>query len=218
MNTKKPKTRTVQSEDSIESLNRLTGDFKKAAVQESKNLVHDLWRQVLKPSDMPEVKESQNQKQQQTKRAGDLKPGEELSLKEEEKQLRAIEPAINYIQEIVHAERKVQARDQHETKIKIQEIIIEIRKLTKSSKELAVQFKDIEKMEYVPENAGKYHANFVEWVLSMVRSARERVDNAISWTNAIKSKKSQKQYWSLFKKHGTKFALSGERYMVTQTG
>lgn len=210
---KKPKQKIIQTEDSIEALKGLPGSAKKVFTEQGKNVVNDIWRQMLRPDSMPESKA--NQPQRQAQKGGDLKPGEELNLKEK---LKAIEPAINYIQEIVHAERKVRTQDEHETKVRIQEIMFEIKKLTKSSKELAIEFKDIEKMEYVPQNAGKYHANFVEWVLSMVRSARERVDNAISWTNTLKSKRSQRTYWNMFKKHGTSFGLSGERVVATQAG
>lgn len=210
---KKPKHKVVQSEDSIEALNRIPDAFIKAFADEGKKAISDAWKKQLIPHSKNE--EEQNPEHRSAK-SGDLKPGEELDLTE--KKLQAIEPAINYIQEILHAERKVQVKDDQETKVKIQEIIIEIKKLTNSSRELAIEFKDIEKMEQVPQNAGKYHANFVEWVLSMVKSARERVDNAISWTNAIKNKKSQKTYWNLFKKHGTSFGLSSERLVATQVG
>lgn len=210
---KKPKQKAVQTEDSIEALNRIPDAFIKAFADEGKKAISDAWKKQLIPHSKNE--QEQNPEHQSTK-SGELKPGEEVDLTE--RKLQAIEPAINYIQEILHAERNVRVKGDQETKVKIQEIMIQIKELTKSSKELAVQFKDIEKTEYVPQNAGKYHSNFVEWVLSMVRSARERVDNALSWTNALKSKKSQRTYWNLFKKHGTSFGLSGERVMATQTG
>lgn len=212
---KKQKQKNAQTEDSIEALKGISGSIKKAAVQEGRNIIHDMWKQALRPSSMSQAEAKEPQKQPQ--KAGDLKPGEELSLKEEKKQLH-IEPGIDYVREIVHAERKIQAEESHEIKMRMQEIIIEIKKLTKSSKELEVEFKDVQQIERIPQNAGKYHANFVEWLLSMVRGARERVDNAISWTSAIKGKKQQRQYWSLFKKHGTSFGLSGERVVATQVG
>lgn len=210
---KKTKQKTIQTEDSIEALKRLPSDFKSAVTSEGKNIVSDLWKQVLKPGAMYENQAS-------SENSGELKPGEEVDLRKIEKQpqLQAIEPGINYAREIIEAGKHTEVKEQQQTKVRIQEIIIEIKRLTKSSKELAIQFKDVEKMEQMPANAGKYHTNFVEWVLSMIKSAREKVDNTLAWTTALKSKKSQKQYWALFKKHGTSFALSTERYAVTQTG
>lgn len=212
---KKTKQKVIQTEDSIEAFKGLPGEFQKAMAVEGRNLISGLWKQALRPSDLPETRAKDSQKTPQ--KAGDLRPGEELNLKEE-KQVQRVEPGINYAREIIHAERKVEAKEQHQTKMRIQEIIIEIKKLTKSSKELAVQFKDVQNLEHIPEGAGKYHANFVEWVLSMIRSAREKVDNTLSWTTALHSKKKQKSYWSLYKKHGTTFGLSGERAVAQQVG
>lgn len=195
----------------IEAFKDIGGTAKKATDEAVKGAVSDLWKQMLGKGEYAQT-EAKDEKVQ-----GELKPGEELDLRREKK-VQAIEPGIDYAREIVHSERKIRAEESHESKMRMQEIIIEIKKLTKSSQELSAQFKDIEKIDYIPANAGKYHANFVEWVLSMVRSARERVDNAITWTTAIKGKKKQKQYWSLFKKHGTSFGLSGERVVSTQVG
>ncbi|HKC14779.1 MAG TPA: DUF5660 family protein [Patescibacteria group bacterium] len=196
---------THQTQDSFEAVKELPGSVKKSIVEDlGKGLVSDLWEQLLNPNPKTEKAKS-----------GDLKMGEELDLRE--KKLAHVEPGIDYSREIVHAEKRIHAEAEHETKVRIQEILIEIKKLTNSSKELEVQFKDIA-VEQIPQEAGKYHANFVEWVLSMIRSAQERVDSAVSWTAALKGKKNQKQYWSLFKKHGTTFGLSGERVVATQVG
>lgn len=197
-----------QTVDSREILKDLPNEIKNTLVdQAGKDLMFDLWSQMLGTKD---------KHQAQQPKAGDLKPGEEVSLKEEKK-LHNVEPGINYAREIVHGEKRIHAQNEQQTKARIQDILIEIKKLTNSSKELQVQFKEVV-MEQVPTDAGKYHTNFVEWVLVMIRSARERVDNAVSWTSAMKSKRGQRQYWSLFKKHGTSFGLSGERVVATQVG
>ena len=212
---KKTKQKIIQTEDSIEALKGLPGNVRKAMVEEGKNVVSDVWKRFLNPNPKSEQQNLQN-----TQNSRELKPGEEVDLrkKAEKPQLLPIEPGINYAREIIHAEKRIQTQNQHETKVRMQEIIIEIKKLTKSSKELSVQFRDIEKIDHIPANAGKYHENFVAWVLSMIRSAREKVDNTLSWTTALHGKKKQKQYWSLFKKHGTSFGLSSERVVATQVG
>ena len=196
-----------QTVDSIEAIKELPKEVKNTLFdQAGKDLLSDLWSQML----------GAKEAHQTPSKGGDLKPGEEINLKQEVKA--AVEPAINYAREIIHAEKQVEVEDQRETKARIQEILVEIKKITASSKELAIEFKDVEKLDTIPANAGKYHANFVEWVLSMIVTARKRVESAVSWTNAMKSKKNQRQYWSLFKKHGTSFGLSGERVVATQVG
>lgn len=206
---KKQKQNINQTVDSIEAIKDLGSEIKKEADDALKGAVSDLWKQMLGKGEYAQT-ETKDKKQ------GELKPGEELDLRTEKKYVN-IEPGLNYTREVIHGERKIEAKENHETKIKIQEILIEIRKLTASSKELEIQFKDVT-IEQIPQGAGKYHSNFVEWVLVMVRSARERVDHAVTWTGALKGKKNQKQYWSLFKKHGTSFGLSGERVVATQVG
>lgn len=201
-----------QTVDSIEAIKELPKEVKNTLFdQAGKDLLSDLWSQMLGT----ETKSS-SLASEANKRGGDLNPGQEIDLKQEIKA--AVEPAINYVREIIHAEKKVQVEDQRETKARIQEILIEIKKITVSSKELAIEFKDVEKLDTIPANAGKYHTNFVEWVLSMIVTARKRVESAVNWTQAMKGKKNQKQYWSLFKKHGTSFGLSGERVVATQVG
>ncbi len=203
---KKQKQRVGQTIDSVEALKNFPGELKNYATEESKKAVFDMWEQILNP----------NRKTDQ-KKAGELRPGEELNLKEDKKEVR-IEAGLEYASEIIHAEKRREAAIQHETKSRIQEILIEIKQLTKSSQELSIQFKDVAKVENIPAKAGKYDINFIEWVLSMIRSAQKRVETAVSWTQALQSKKNQKQYWSLFKKHGTSFGLSGERVVATQVG
>ncbi len=197
-----------QSIDSIEAIKELPKDVKNTFFEQAgKDLLSDLWSQMLGTKEIHQAKT----------RSGDLKPGEEISLKEEKKLL-PVEPGIEYARTIIHAEKRTEVREQQETKARIQEILIEIKKLTSSSKELTIEFKDVEKLDTIPAGAGKYHTNFVEWVLSMIITARKRVESAVNWTQALKGKKNQKQYWSLFKKHGTSFGLSGERVVATQVG
>lgn len=196
-----------QTTDSFEDIKNIGNELKKSVVEDlGKGTISDLWEQIL----------GKGQMAQSAPRSGDLKQGEEINLKQEKK-IQNIEPGINYAREIVHAEKKINAENEQQTKVRIQEIMFEIKKLTSSSKELQIQFKEVT-MEQVPQGAGKYHTAFMEWVLSLIRSARERVDSAVSWTSIMKSKKGQRQYWSLFKKHGTSFGLSGERVVATQAG
>jgi len=189
-----------QTVDSIEAIKDIPNEVKKTVTEAGKGVVTDLWEQIL----------GSNEKPQPTQKRGDLKQGEELVLQR-------VEPAIDYAREIVQGERNIRAKESHEVKIRIQEIQIELKKITKTSRELEVEFKDVV-METLPVSPGKFHLNFFEWVLSQLRRARMRIEDSAHWTSVLKSKKSQRQYWSLFKKHGTSFGLSGERIVATQTG
>lgn len=129
-----------------------------------------------------------------------------------------VEPGINYQREIVTLTERKTHEDTQELKTKLEEIQIELRRITDSSKELQIEFKEVVGEEQRIEKPGQYHLNFFEWVLSVIRTVRLRVEDSASWLAVFKSKKNHKDYWSQFKKHGTSFGLNNERTVSTQTG
>lgn len=127
-------------------------------------------------------------------------------------------PGIDYHREFAAVrETRVITEDTREIQVRINQILGELHNLTNSSQELAVQFEEVT-METAPAQAGTYHLNFFEWVFSVIRKARERIDESQTWLTMFQSKKEQKSYWNMFSKHGTTFGLSGERVVATQTG
>lgn len=153
---------------------------------------------------------------------GDLAEGQELDLtakskREEKEKYMDVDPGIDYRREILHAEKKIAQEDQQQLNSKIEQIIVELKRLASSSKILEVQFRQVT-VEQRIVHPGKYHVSFFEWVLAIVKTARIRVEDSGSWMALFKSKKAQRQYWNMFKKHGTTFGLSNERVVATQTG
>ncbi len=153
------------------------------------------------------------QKRQPHKGGGELHEGEALDLKKIKDA--AIEPGIDYRREIIHADKASSSED-HEIRVRVEEILVEIKRLTDSSQELATQFKDVI-VETQIVKPGKYHQNLLEWMYSLVKTARIRIEESVGWMSAMHSKK-DKKYWTQFKKHGTSFGLSNERTVATQTG
>ncbi|MEK7159890.1 MAG: DUF5660 family protein [Patescibacteria group bacterium] len=150
------------------------------------------------------------------KASGDLNEGEEVIFPKKEKKV-DVEPGIDYFREIIHAETKISQRNEAHLETKIQEIVVELKKLSESSKELQLEFKDIT-VATLPVKPGKYHLNFFEWMLITIQNARMRVEDSAAWIGVISGKKGKKDYWTLVKSHGTSFMLSGERVTATQTG
>lgn len=92
----------------------------------------------------------------------------------------------------------------------------ELKALSESIKNL---HSEIEKaVEDIPVNPGVYHVNFLQNLRSMLMLLKEQIDDSASWLNVTAGRKQKKQYWGLYKKHGTKFGLSSERTMATQSG
>lgn len=126
-------------------------------------------------------------------------------------------PAIDYHHDIVKSREKLSKQENHEMKQNIEQIKVEIAKLVASSQELKMEFSSITAEQSLP-NVGVYHINFFEWMLTVIRSARQKVEDSQSWMGAVKGKGAKRDYWGMFKKHGTTFGLSGERAVATQVG
>lgn len=192
-----------------------------AAAPVLKGMAHDALEQTLSWDEMLGTNIAGGKKAS----SGEMAPGQEVSLSKgknkekpsEEKQKPRIEAAMDYTGEIIHAETRIRQSENRELEYKIQEIMIELKKLASSSKELEVAFEDIS-VEQRPVNPGKYHLNFFEWMLLTIRTARMKIEDSANWASMFSSKKTKREYWSLFKKHGTSFGLSGERVVATQTG
>lgn len=203
-------------ESPVEALKDFPGAVAQTAKDESKNLMRDAWNQFL------------SLEQDVQKLSGDLKAGESLDITQvEQTQIqepaypeleRYTQPGIDYHREFTAVrETRVVKEDTRQLQIRIDQILVELRKLTSSSQELAVQFEEVT-MQEAPVDAGTYHLNFFEWVFSVIQKARERIEESQTWLSMFKSKKKEKGYWNMFKKHGTTFGLSGERVVATQTG
>lgn len=176
----------------------------------------DLWEQLLGVGRKPQ--------EQKIQASGDIAEGEGIDIKalerqisRTEKKIEQLEPALDYHREIRYSSERVMKENEVVLTRRIQEIQIELKNLAHSSKTLQQTFKEVV-VESTPVEPGTYHINFFEWVLSVIHSARLRVEESQTWLSLFASKKAKKGYWSMFKKHGTSFGLSGERVVATQTG
>lgn len=126
--------------------------------------------------------------------------------------------AIDYAREVLEVGEKAGRKHEQTTIQTIQELIGELRRLADSSKVLQMEFASVA-VEQTSTKVGEYHVNFFEWMLIVVRAAREKVEDSGAWLSAMKGKNGKKNgYWGMFKKHGTTFGLSNERVVATQTG
>lgn len=216
---KKIKNPVQTFENQVEAWRDFPTSFGQTAKEETKNLAKDAWKQI---AGLEEVVQ---------KLSGELKAGQTVDIGQMEQaqtKQQAYEdypertpyrqPGIDYHREFNSVrEVRVIKEDTHQIQIRVDQILFELRNLTKGSQELAVQFEEVT-MEETPVDAGTYHLNFFEWVFSVIQKARERIEESQTWLSLFKSKKKQKGYWNMFKKHGTTFGLSGERVVATQTG
>lgn len=210
MSTKTTKPQIQFDKNPIEAIRDVSFDVAKGVGSSIKHdlveqSISDAWDQLLGIESKPQTQNA----------SGDLQEGQEIVFIKKERVEAA--PAINYASEIIHAEKRTENRENGELETKIEEIMIEIKKLSNSSQELQVTFQDIT-VEALPVSPGKYHLNFFEWMLITIQNARMRIEDSAAWIGVVSGKKNKKDYWSLSKKHGTSYMLSGERTAATQTG
>ena len=73
-------------------------------------------------------------------------------------------------------------------------------------------------IEQAPVDPGMYHLNFYDRLRSVISNLRQQVEDSRTWLNLTTGRKKQKNYWGMYKKHGTQFGLSSERTTATQSG
>lgn len=217
MSTKSQSTqkKTFIDQNPIESFKGIGQAVLNSTVKDlGKDAVSDLWAQLL----------GGEKKLSKDEFAGDLSEGEEIDFKAiakkksaEKSDFNDIEPAIDYKREILQRETQIVRENTQVLKIKIEEILAELKKITATSSELAVEFKEIT-VEQRIEKPGDYHLNFFQWMLSVIKSARMKIEDSGAWLSTMKSKKGKRNYWAMFEKHGTTFGLSNERVVATQVG
>ncbi len=146
--------------------------------------------------------------------SGDLQAGQDLEFSGVEKrqeilayqkQRETIEKNVFSYQESVNVRKEME------------ELLKQLKFLIKETQELSQDVK-ITAMAEMPVNPGTYHVNFFEWLIKMIKSLRDSVKDSRSWLAVFHSRKGQKQYWNMFKSHGTSFSLSSERVIATQAG
>lgn len=217
---KLPNILDFENDETFESLREftggITGSIKKDLAQEG---AKDLWKQILGKYEQTAEKAQ--------KMAGELHEGQEINLNTHHKSEKAptpkrqdIAPGLeqyNYYREIVHSSDKAQKRESYEQEKQVEEILVEIQRLVSSSKIVETKFASLA-VEQKPKEVGKYHTHFFEWVLITIRTARIKVEDSGAWLATMSGKKGKKDYWGMFKKHGTSFGMSNERSVSTQTG
>jgi hypothetical protein len=217
--TKKTQLSDFEATSEGTSLEKAARDIAKGVTNSVKNELFEksistAWKRLLgDTSDMADFAEQHAGNVAQM--SGDLSEGEEINLSKTE--WARVEPGINYKSEILHAETRILRQENRTLEAKVEQIIMELKKLSKSSKQLEVTFKDVA-VETLPASPGKYHLSFFEWVLTTIQEARVKIESSTAWLNAVGHKKNKKDYWSLSKKHGTSFQLSGERSVAQSTG
>lgn len=137
-------------------------------------------------------------------------------LKQREDAIRAQERGRKRHQEIVSA-KPLFDRRQEEVKAQIKALQDELKALAQDIKSLGVGTQKAIEEEVV--NPGSYHISFFEKLRNFVVALRKQVKESGNWLELSAQRKQAKNvYWGNVKKSGTKYMMSQERTLATQTG
>lgn len=204
--TRKSKRKTAYNNNFLEALRDLGGGLVDSTVDLGGGLIKDAFDQVSG---------------RQT--GGELQPDQALDLQKarsetqtEDLNRQSREFYQDYL-DIRKEERLIYSRVEQETKLQVAAVLEELKKLALSTKNLA---KEVEVAAHqVPVNPGSYHLNFFEKLRETLILLKKRIDESATWLSAFNQRsKRRNYYWNQFKKSGSKFLLSQERYMSTQAG
>jgi hypothetical protein len=118
-----------------------------------------------------------------------------------------VRAAMNYGADILHPGERERHQENREIVYRMQEIQVEIQQLVASYQTLEITFKDVV-IAQTPRNVGKYHINFLDFVLKLLQDTRKQIDDSGAWLGTMKGKMG---YWDMAKSHGTSFTQSNER-------
>lgn len=206
---KKKKVKPLVDVNPIEAIRDFSGAF-------SDSLKDDLFKESVS-----EAKTQIAAVEAKTEQAhGDLKEGQELDLSahnEEAPKRHDIDPGLDYHREMRHFSERSHNMESRQIDAQLERVMIELEKLIEESSDLETKF-EIMAVEQRPVEPGAYHLNFFEWMINTIQAARQQIEDSSAWLSAMQSKKGKKNYWAMFKKHGTSFGMSNERQVSTQSG
>lgn len=193
--------KALSSDSFLEALRDLGGGV-------ADSLVHDVAGGI--------AQEGVNQLTGQSK--GELKPNQPVNLEElkktQEKQTFSIQQEYLNIRQ---QEKLVFSQTEQEIKLQIKVVLEELKKLSRSTENLAKEVKVAS--EQAPVDPGIYHLSFFEKLRQTLILLKKQIDESATWLAAFNQKtKRRNYYWAQVRKSGTKFMLSQERYMATQAG
>jgi len=152
--------------------------------------------------------------------SGEISAGEAIEIKdvftgqaEENEKLRK---RIGFERRLKEEELSVKDEKIGQLRMQLQAVMQETVTLVQVTQNLAEETQ-IAAMQ-APVEPGIYHLFFFQNLLDFIQSFRKKVEEASVWLHSTNSRAQKKNYWARYKKHGSKFLLSGEHYLTRSAG
>jgi hypothetical protein len=121
-----------------------------------------------------------------------------------------IDPGIDYHSDMLRSGDHALRRAKAETNHMVQELKGEMEALSKAVNKMGTEFASVS-TEQAPVDGGEYHKHFFEWMLSVIKNARAKVEEAGTWMSAGAARGAKKADYSAA---NGKMHQSGERTTV----
>ncbi len=206
----KKKKAFVPADNPVEQLKNLSG----GVIDEAKLVPQGILDEALKQIGLTE-------RRQPLAGEFDLKAGTHQTNEKAPQKDNSAEAQLRQLRAVQGQEKQLFNLKEKATKDQIQKLMdqvhTEVTKLQQQTAELTGEIKSIT-VDTMPAKVGAYHLNYFDWVISMLKDLRKRVNESRHWLALWAQKKQQKGYWAMFKKHGTSFAMSEERAIASANG
>jgi len=154
------------------------------------------------------------------KYSGEITPGETVELNEvftgtlEQKKKARAQIAIE--RNLFQEEKLRTEKRTNELRLQLHALMQEVFSLAQSTQGLGEEV-EVASMQ-VPVNPGIYHVAFFEKLLNFIKSFRKKIENASLWLGTSNRRAEKKNFWSIYKKHGSKFLLAPDHYLQRSAG
>jgi len=154
------------------------------------------------------------------KYSGEISVGESLEIDEvisgEHEEKKKLEGQLGLERQLRQEEKILVEKKSNELKLQLQAITQEVIALAVTTQELGNEI-EIAAVQ-APTNPGIYHVVFFEKLLSFIKSFRKKIESASVWLYASNKRAEKRNFWGLYKKHGSKFLLSPDHYLQRSAG
>lgn len=153
--------------------------------------------------------------------SGEIKPGGSIDLTDLAKNSVELEQYWERFYRQAERVRKEEKALNYDSK---EQLTCQIRALQEELERISKATENLEKEVEIaafqaPVEPGIYHLSFFEKLRQFIKVFRTRIEDSAAWLAAFNARsKKRNAYWAQVSKSGTKFMLSGERYMATQAG
>jgi hypothetical protein len=154
------------------------------------------------------------------KYSGEISVGESLKIDElisgEHQEKQKLEGQLSLERQLRQEETILVEQKGQQLKLQLHAITQEVVALAQSTQDLGEEV-ELAAMT-APSNPGVYHVVFFEKLLGFIKSFRKRIESAGIWLHATNKRAEKKNFWGLYKKHGSKFLLSPDHYLQRSAG